>query len=217
MIFQSIIDNISDKEMLEELLKQQLIDIEGWLLLNYRQLNLDENQAILLMLVSRLEKMQFPYITPQVIQNYMALDEKQIDHYIVGLLSKKMMILDGNSLSVKPLKNIIFNQSNPNQNNNEKTPKVNLVSIFEHEFARALTPIEIETLKEWKQYHYSDQMIIDALKEATLSNVHNMRYIEKILIDWAKHGIKRSGRERVDEPQTKEVELVDYPWWEEEE
>ena len=41
-----------------------------------------------------------------------------------------------------------------------------------------------------------------------------MRYIEKILIDWAKHGVKKSGREKVDLKQEK-ISLVDYPWWEE--
>ena len=90
-----------------------------------------------------------------------------------------------------------------------------LVAMFEHEFGRALTPIELETIREWKQVGYSDEMIYEALKEATLSHVHNMRYINKILIDWAKHGIKRSGREKI-ERQDPVVEIVDYPWWEEE-
>jgi len=203
--------------MPEALFKMNLIDLEGWLILNYKKLSLDEKQTMLLLLVMRLEKMKVPYITPQVITSYMSLDDKTTDRYIVGLLSKKMLSLEGNSLSSKPLAAIIersiFNESSQPQ----KKQEINLVSVFEHEFARALTPIEIETLKEWKQCHYSDQMILDALKEATLSNVHNMRYIEKILIDWAKHGIKKSGRERVENSRSKPVQLVDYHWWEEEE
>ena len=203
--------------MPEELLKQGLLDLEGWLILNYKKLHLDEIQTMLIIIIMRLEKMNQPYITPQIIASFMTLDEKKIDRYIVGLLGKKMLVLEGNSLSAKPIYSLVKMNLNVSLQEPEKKPEVNLVSIFEHEFARALTPIEIETLREWKQCHDSNQMIIDALKEATLSNVHNMRYIEKILVDWAKHGVKRSGRERVVNAQSKPVELVDYHWWEEEE
>jgi DnaD and phage-associated domain len=196
------------------LLQQQLIDVEGLLLLNYKKIGLDENQAMTMLLIMRLEKMQVPYITIQVLADYMSLDDKLLDRYVVGLLSKKMLSLEGNSLSAKPFLQVLGQLFTKQKEVEPKPKSVNLVASFEHEFARALTPIEIETLREWKQCHYSDEMILNALKEATLSNVHNMRYIEKILIDWAKHGVKKSGREKVDLKQEK-ISLVDYPWWEE--
>lgn len=196
------------------LLQQQLIDVEGLLLLNYKKIGLDENQAMTMLLIMRLEKMQVPYITIQVLADYMSLDDKLLDRYVVGLLSKKLLSLEGNSLSAKPFMQVLGQLFTKQKEVEPKPKNVNLVASFEHEFARALTPIEIETLREWKQCHYSDEMILNALKEATLSNVHNMRYIEKILIDWAKHGVKKSGREKVDLKQEK-ISLVDYPWWEE--
>lgn len=201
--------------MFEKLLNQQLVDLEGLLILNYKNLSLDENHAMIILLIMRLEKMQVAYITPQVLADYMHLDPKLIDKYVVGLLSKKMLSLEGNSLSSRPFVLVLQQLFKEKKTIKPQVEKVNLVASFEHEFARALTPIEIETLKEWKQCHYSDDMILNALKEATLSNVHNMRYIEKILIDWARHGVKQSGREKVATPQKETIELVDYPWWEE--
>lgn len=201
--------------MFEKLLNQQLVDLEGLLILNYKNLSLDENQAMIILLIMRLEKMQVAYITPQVLADYMHLDPKLIDQYVVGLLSKKMLSLEGNNLSSRPFILALQQLFKEKKTIKPQVEKVNLVASFEHEFARALTPIEIETLKEWKQCHYSDDMILNALKEATLSNVHNMRYIEKILIDWARHGVKQSGREKVATPQKETIELVDYPWWEE--
>lgn len=200
--------------MINQLMSMQLLDLEGLLLLNYKKLDLDENQTMILLLIMRLEKMQVPYITPQVLLSYMNLNDKILDRYIVGLLSKKMLALNGNSLSSQPMHQVLANIYEEEKVEAVKKEKINLVATFEHEFARALTPIEIETLKEWKQCQYSDEMILQALKEATLSNVHNMRYIEKILVDWAKHGVKTSGRERVEVPQEK-IELVQYNWWEE--
>lgn len=201
--------------MIDELIDQALVDMEGLLLLNYKKMSLDENQTILLMLVMRLEQMRTPYITPQILASYMNLEDKLVDRYVVGLLSRKLLTLDGNSISAKPLKQVFKTYFSDGKEIIKEEKKVNLVTAFEHEFARALTPIEIETLKEWKQCHYSDEMILNALKEATLSHVHNMRYIEKILIDWAKHGVKQSGREKVvASNQQKAIKIIDYPWWE---
>lgn len=200
---------------LAELLQDHLIDLEGLLVLNYKKLSLNENQAMMILLIMRLEKKQVPYITPQVLASYMNLDDKLIDRYIVGLLSKKLLSLDNNSISAKPVEKVLMNLLFGEKPVQKKKESVNLVASFEHEFARALTPIEIEILKEWKQCQYSDEMILKALKEATLSHVHNMRYIEKILVDWAKHGMKPSGREKgtIDEPS--KIKIIDYPWWEE--
>lgn len=191
-----------------------LVDVDGLLLMKYRTLDLDETQVVILLLIMHLEKNNMPYITPQVLKPYLSLDDKMLDGYIVGLLSKKLVVLNGTSLSCKPLIKVLKATLTNDTIAEEKPKSLNLVEIFEHEFARALTPMEIETLKEWKQCHYSDQMIVDALKEATLSNVHNMRYIEKILIDWARHGVKTSGREQVEPGQEQDIQIVTYPWWE---
>lgn len=201
--------------MLEQLLHQQLIDIEGLFLFSYKKLEINELQAMIVLLTLRLEKNKEHLITPKIISEYMSVDEKTIDKNIIILMNKQILALQSNSLSTQPLLNAIKKVSLDLDRETEiKEKSINLVKLFEKEFSRSLTPIEIETLKEWKQCQYSDQMILNALKEATLSNVHNMRYIERILIDWAKHGMKVSGRETVD-TQEKVVNLVEYDWWNE--
>ena len=160
--------------MLKKILENQLVDIEGLFLLNYKNLNISENEAMIIMILLRLEKMNMNYITPSIISNYMTLDEKSIDKLIIGLINKNLLAFTANSISSKPLINALL-KAQPQQETKKQETKINLVSCFEKEFARTLTPIEIETLKEWKQCQYDDQMILNALKEATLSNVHNMR------------------------------------------
>ena len=85
---------------------------------------------------------------------------------------------------------------------------------FSQEFGRLLTPMEKEIISDWLKEN-TEEIITKALKEAVFNGAVHMRYINKILIDWAKHGIKRSGREKI-ERQDPVVEIVDYPWWEEE-
>ena len=200
--------------MMNKIKKQNLIDMEGLFLLSYKSLNLTEQEAMLILLVLRLEKNNTPYISPKLLSNYMSIDDRVIDRLMISLINKQLLTIENNTISTKPLFNAIFKIESSQCNKETTKTKVNLVKCFEDEFKRGLTPIEIETLKEWKQCQYNDEMILEALKEATLSNVHNMRYIDKILVDWAKHGVKSSGRQTVDNNQ-KVVDLVQYDWWNE--
>ena len=69
---------------------------------------------------------------------------------------------------------------------------MNMVDIFEEQFGRPLTPMEFDSIKEWVQSGYSEEIILKALKEAVKSQVLTLRYIEGILINWAQNGDKES-------------------------
>ena len=197
--------------MFNKVLKEQLIDVEGLFLLHYHELNINEIQAMIILLTLRLERNHVAYITPKMLTQYMSVNEKVVDQAVISLINQQLLSFENNSISTKPLLDALCKIGYCQEPQQEPT-KVNLVESFEKEFGRGLTPIEIEILKEWKQCQYKDEMILDALKEATLSNVRNMRYIEKILIEWAKHGVKRSGRDAVSSNQ-KPIDLVEYEWW----
>ena len=203
-------------DVLAKLVEHQAIDFEKLLLLSYRNLDMTEAEVVILMLVLHLEKMGEDAINPVSLSRYMSLPLKEIDQLVMKLVNRKILSIEQSTLSALPLiKKLLTSQQEQSLQVTQQQKQKSLVAMFEHEFGRALTPIELETIREWKQVGYSDEMIYEALKEATLSHVHNMRYINKILIDWAKHGIKRSGREKI-ERQDPVVEIVDYPWWEEE-
>lgn len=203
-------------DVLAKLVEHQAIDFEKLLLLSYRSLDMTEAEVVILMLVLHLEKMGEEAINPVSLSRYMSLPLKEIDQLVMKLVNRKILSIEQSTLSALPLiKKLLTSQQEQSLQVTQQQKQKSLVAMFEHEFGRALTPIELETIREWKQVGYSDEMIYEALKEATLSHVHNMRYINKILIDWAKHGIKRSGREKI-ERQDPVVEIVDYPWWEEE-
>ncbi len=46
-----------------------------------------------------------------------------------------------------------------------------MVDIFEEQFGRRLTPMEFDSIKEWVQSGYSEEIILKALKEAVKSQV----------------------------------------------
>lgn len=75
---------------------------------------------------------------------------------------------------------------------NEKTeePIPHLFDIFEKEFGRTLSPIEYELINGWLDNEFSEELVRCALKEAVYNGVSNLRYIDKILYEWKKKGIK---------------------------
>ncbi len=201
--------------MLEVLLKNRLIDYQGLLLVSYKQFGLSEKELVMIMLVLRLEQQGQKGISPTLLSRYMTLPFKKIDQLIAKLINQKYLSYQEGSVSAKPIIRMILMQEELNQQQEESsTRNLDLISLFENEFGRCLTPIELETIRKWKQCAYSDEMIFEALKEATLSHVHNMRYIDKILIDWSRHGMKKSGRERYQEA-VKDIKIDDYEWWNE--
>jgi DNA replication protein len=72
-----------------------------------------------------------------------------------------------------------------------KEDEINLYTIFEQEFGRPLSPFECETLGMWMDQDHHDPTIIKAaLREAVISGKLNFRYIDRILFEWKKNGIK---------------------------
>jgi DNA replication protein len=104
--------------------------------------------------------------------------------------------------------------------NEEKSQNSNIFEIIEKEFGRTLSPIEYEIIKAWLDNNMSEEIIKEALKEATFNGVSNLRYIDKILYEWGKSGIKtkedveknRKKRERKKQEEIKDIDLDIMEW-----
>ena len=101
--------------------------------------------------------------------------------------------------------------------------KTDIFSIFEKEFGRTLSPIEFEIIKAWLDGGFSTELIKEAIKEATMNNVSNLRYIDKILFEWGKLGIKtkedveKNRKKRNDsknqQDENIDLDIIDYNWF----
>ena len=145
------------------------------------------------------------YITIEVIKN----DKNVMEEYIV---------LD---LFYEKLTNIMIDDINKSKIEDEKNS--NIFEIIEKEFARPLTSIEYEIISAWLEDGTKEELILEAIKEAVFSGVCNLRYIDKILYEWGKKGIKTAkdvekNRTEFKEKQEKKekLELFDYDWFDDE-
>lgn len=103
---------------------------------------------------------------------------------------------------------------------NANDEDTDVFSLIEKEFGRTLSPIEYEIVKAWRDNNFTEEIIIEALKEATFNGVNNLRYIDKILYEWSKKGIKTKkdvdkNRVNFKEKKKEKVEVFEYNWLEE--
>jgi DNA replication protein len=69
--------------------------------------------------------------------------------------------------------------------------EADIYTTFEQEFGRPLSPLECETLAMWLDQDDHNAIIIKAaLREAVISGKLNFRYIDRILFEWKKNGVK---------------------------
>lgn len=105
-----------------------------------------------------------------------------------------------------------------------------IFEIIEKEFGRTLSPIEYEIIKAWLDNDMNEDLIKEAIKEATFNGVSNLRYIDKILYEWGRSGIKtvddvfnarkrRSKQREQDSSEGVDVDLdmVDWNWFDDDE
>ena len=103
--------------------------------------------------------------------------------------------------------------------NKEEEKTTSIYDIFETEFGRTISPMEYEIINAWIENGTSEETIILALKEATYNGVSNLRYIDKIISEWSKKGIKTREdveKSRMNFKQKKENkpknDILDYDW-----
>jgi DNA replication protein len=108
--------------------------------------------------------------------------------------------------------------------NEEKSSEdtTNVFEMIEQEFGKTLSPIEYEIIKAWLESNKSVELISCALKEAVMNGVRNLRYMDKILYEWDKKGIKNKVdvenhiNNRKKKEEVKKTDVFDYDWLDEE-
>lgn len=109
-------------------------------------------------------------------------------------------------------------------NESTSVENVNVYEKIEESFGRPISAIEFEIIKSWFENGYSEELVLEALKEAVFNGVSNLRYIDTILYEWSKKGIKtvsdveKNRLKHRDESKSKEkLDLFEYDWFDEEE
>ena len=213
-----------------EIFKQGNMVIPLYFLQHYKDFKLELEEFIFLMYLYNLgNKFLFD---PGKFSNELNIELMDVMNYVGNLTEKhfirvevlknekglmeEVVILDEfyNKLSMITIDEV---------NNTSNSEDSNIFEIIEKEFGRTLSPIEYEIIKAWLDGGFNEELIKEAIKEATMNNVSNLRYIDKILFEWGKAGIKNASdveknrkkrndaREKYDE--NIDMDIIDYNWF----
>lgn len=207
----------------------EAIDFRFLLLENYKKLKIREDELAVLFMIDHLIGQGNPFITPDILSLKMTLDVKSIDSILAGLLTRGLIeyVSKGKKTitTLDPLKEKLFREFQMKSTFDEevkKTKKVkdminNIYAEFEKLLARPLSQVEFSRIREWVEYGYSDEMIIDALKECLSKGKKSLRSVDKVLLSWSeREDIEKEGytprNEAWDKNLEETIRIAKTPW-----
>lgn len=213
-------DNVVD------LLKKKNIVVPGILFFNIVELGINYDELYFLIYLINLDDLKFDMVK---MAKELNMKPKDILKLVNDLSEKNLLSLDiiKKDLDVSEYINLngLYNKLAficIGEKEKIVEVKVTLYDEIEKEFKRPLTPREFQIINVWKEIGYLDETIRLALKEASYNGALSIAYIDKILNNWDKKGIrtKEDVEKNREEFAKKKEEIVqiddDYDWLNEE-
>lgn len=122
-----------------------------------------------------------------------AVQDIQYERYnLIGLYTILAQCLSDDRTAALPKSSVrsrsMENALNPSAEEHEEK---NIFRIFEKEFGRPLSPMELERISSWlDQDRYPDELILLALKEAVFAGKVHFTYIDRILLEWSRNRVR---------------------------
>ena len=172
------------------------IDFTELILNNYYKLGIDETDAVIMVKLQYLLSNNITFISPKQLSEMLSISTQTTSRRLNSLIEKgyiKMEIINSKNgkqtesfnldyLIEKILKNGFENKENKTKTTN-KTLESKLVSLFEEEFKKPLSVLDIQTITKWlNEDKYTYEEIEDALFEALRIRKLNIKYVDGILL-----------------------------------
>ncbi len=204
-----------------KILKDNHIVIPRILLEQYTNLGLTSDELVLIIyLINDSDKL----FNPQIFSANLNLPLPKVMDLINNLTEKKLM--DINVVKRGTIREEKYNLDALYKklafliidgDKEKKDDSKSFYNTFEHELGRTLSPMEYEIISTWLDDDHNEEIIIAALKEAIYNGVTSLRYIDKILYEWKKKGIKtpadvEASRKKFNTQKENPSKLFDYDW-----
>ena len=190
--------------------------IPNYFIKYYKKFDLENNE--LLMLIYLLNCNEKLILDNKKISKDLYLEENEVLNIISSLIEKNYISIEmskNNGIIEEYISLDLFYEKINSYliENDKKDNSSDIYSKFEKEFGRTLSPVEYETISKWIESNIPIDLIEAALKEAILSGVNSIRYIDKILFEWNKKGYKTSS-DIINKNKKDEYieEIYDYDW-----
>ena len=206
-------------EKVIQLLKTHDFTIPQLLFFKYQELNMTLEELHFIIYLMNTKDLAF---NPKKFSSELGTSMPEVLELVNNLVNKDLLSLDlrkeGNIRNEYLNLDKLYNKlSFLVINEEKKESSTNLFDVFEKEFGRTLSPIEYELINGWLDNEFSEELVKAALKEAVYNGVSNLRYIDKILYEWKKKGIKtpedvEKNKARFQNRKEENSEVFSYDW-----
>ncbi|NLP44823.1 MAG: DnaD domain protein [Peptococcaceae bacterium] len=193
------------------------VSIPKFLLDHYAELGISDREMMLLIhLIAELNAENSDRLEENIGRkmgiNISEVKEILVDLQSKGILSSSQEIFNRNKISVnnkyditglidqlfelwgisqfKQITAVKSDDFNKNVNSSKANPPMEIIEVFERELGRPLSEFECEHIEKWLIASYSEELILEALRRGVSAGIRNFRYLDSILREWEKKGIK---------------------------
>jgi DNA replication protein len=190
--------DLAKYQSFQDILDNQMV-VPKQLLMNYTNLKINETELVVLLQIHRFRTEGNGFPTPEELADHLSISAQECSRVLRSLIQKRLMTIEQNhnenrvlneSYSLEPLWEKLFTvlSSTPKE---DKSFDENIFPLFEQEFGRPLSPFEIETINIWlDEEEQTPALIKAALREAVLMSKLNFKYIDRILREWKRKGVR---------------------------
>lgn len=193
-----------NNELLQKWLKAGDTTVSNVLLAHYNEVGLNTEQLVLVLQLKSFIDAGNDFPDTEIISKRMQITSSDVFKLIHELINKKLLVIetgknqDGKTrdsyrldLLWNKLTLVISQRENQQRVEKQHLSEQELFQLFEAEFGRPLSPIEMQTIGMWlDDDHYAIELIELALREAVLNQVYNLKYVDRILLNWERKNIR---------------------------
>jgi len=181
---------------IKKLINTDVIDFTELILNSYYKLGIDETDAVIIIKLQYLLKKNITFISPKNLSEMLSISAQTTSKRLNSLIEKgfiQMELIEKSNgkqtesfnldfLIDKIIKNN-FEDTNGIKKIKNKSDEAKLANLFEEEFKRPLSVLDIQIITKWlNEDKYTYDEISDALFEALRMRKSTLKYVDGILL-----------------------------------
>ncbi len=186
-----------DIKDMKSLIQKNIVDFSELVLNNYYKIGLDETDAVIIIKLNYLLSRQITFIHPKRLSEMLSISsvttQKRLNNLLEKGFVKMELIKNGNGKETESfnldfvIEKIVkadFEEKIMETSDQNRNVESRLVNLFETEFRKPLSVLDIQTITKWlTEDKYTYEEIKNALFEASKARKLTTRYVDRILLN----------------------------------
>ncbi|VDG31171.1 DNA replication protein DnaD [Lactobacillus plantarum JDM1] [Lactiplantibacillus mudanjiangensis] len=213
-------------QLAQALINEGQTAIPNVLLLHYREIGMTNDELMVYLQFKRLldQGSQFP--DANLVAQSLGEDTNTVFQRLHEMLAKKLLTIESVTAADQKIHDrynftgiydklaVALAKPAPATANTTGTgnARQQVFRNIEQEFGRGLSSFEMEFISKWfDEDHYPAEIIDLALRESVLSQVYNLKYMDRILLNWHKRNLTTAAQIEADRQSGLEKRLNQAP------